>query len=792
MNDTEKRKRRYSLPDKGSIDRSFENRVRPHESDSRLTWLDSIKGIAILWVFLVHFIERFMPGSFFANPGENWQALSARIAQLMPLEISGLPGIFINLLRYLGWLGDQGVQLFLVASGFALSYAALIRSRNIRPSEFYAQRFFRIYKSWWAVHVFFMMLWIVLGMGLSVKDWRTWASFMGFRFFPQTMYFFSPAWWFVGLILQLYLVFPFVFRLLCRWSPTRFFLVFGGGAILIRTVGLLLLDTHLDWWSRGAVFLPRLPEFIFGMAFAKYLIEKPDHAVQRLKSPMGIATTIGIYILGNIASFTLPGMALAFILTGAGAFLFLFAVLSRSDRPSFGTLSWCGRHSYSIYLCHHPVIIFLVPASLALDATGKIFTLMTLSLALSIAGGLFLEYFTRKSSETYRNWIKKGSRGMAVRIASALAVSAALPFGFETAIRTLCPQEVLGWGERASLEPHDRLGYRLRPGSVTRLRWEGYDYVVQANALGFPGPLYPQEKDADTYRILITGDAFESAEGVDTNQSWPRLLERALLKEGWNVQVLNFSITGWGPNQYETAILEYAPRYSPDLIIIGFFVNEFFDVQMSAQDFIASIGFSLPKQNGLSSYTGFPHLRGLFFKKIKGRMNELLKGTPDPTGYFLGNFAALETKNLENMSEGASLVEQKFESIRKTAEEIRAKLLIVLVPAPIQVCGPEALSYFPKNVDLADTSRFDLDQPQRLARGIANRFRIGCIDLRVPLKAPDQKKCPYHPNNMHWTVQGHSIVADYLCREIKKAGLKVVRTNKTHRLFSKPALKKRK
>lgn len=498
------------------------------------------------------------------------------------------------------------------------------------------------------------------------------------------------------------------------------------------------------------------------MAFAKYVIEKPDHAVQRLKSPMGIATTIGIYILGNIASFTLPGMALAFILTGAGAFLFLFTVLSRSGRPFFGIPSWCGRHSYSIYLCHHPVIIFLVPASLALDATGKIFTLMTLSIALSISSGLFLEYIIRKSSETYRNWIKKGIWGMAVRIASVLAVFAALPFGSEAVIRTLCPQEVLGWGERASLEPHDRLGYRLRPGTVTRLSWEGYDYVVQANALGFPGPLYSEEKDAGIYRILVTGDAFESAEGVDTDQSWPRLLERALLKEGWNVQVLNFSITGWGPNQYESVIREYAPRYLPDLLIVGFFVNEFFDVQMSAQDFTASIGFSLPEQNGLSSYIGFPHLRSLFFNKIKGRMNELIRGIPYPTGYFLGNFAALEKKNLGYMLEGAVLVEQKLESIKKIAQGIGAEVLIVLVPAPVQVCGPEALSYFPRHVDLTDDSRFDLDQPQRLARGISDRLRIDCIDLRAPLKTPAQKKCPYHPKNMHWTVQGHSIVADYL------------------------------
>ena len=42
-------------------------------------------------------------------------------SQITPLEIDGAAGIFINLMRYVGWLGDQGVQLFLVASGFGLA-----------------------------------------------------------------------------------------------------------------------------------------------------------------------------------------------------------------------------------------------------------------------------------------------------------------------------------------------------------------------------------------------------------------------------------------------------------------------------------------------------------------------------------------------------------------------------------------------------------------------------------------------------------------------------------------------
>jgi len=115
-------------------------------------------------------------------------------------------------------------------------------------------------------------------------------------------------------------------------------------------------------------------------------------------------------------------------------------------------------------------------------------------------------------------------------------------------VRRLDPQEVLGWGERPSLQPDPRYGYKLIPGQTTRLRWLSYDYVVQANELGFPGPLYPTERTPGTLRIIVTGDAYESAEGVDTGESWPRLLERRLRERGVQAEVLNFSITGWlGP-----------------------------------------------------------------------------------------------------------------------------------------------------------------------------------------------------------------------------------------------------
>src|SRR5262249_52360619 len=140
----------------------------------------------------------------------------------------------------------------------------------------------------------------------------------------------------------------------------------------------------------------------------------------------------------------------------------------------------------------------------------------------------------------------------------------------ELTIRRVAPREVWGWGERPSLEPDPQFGWVLHPSTRTRLAWLDYDYVVRANALGFPGPNRPPERAPDMLRVLVTGDAFSSAEGVDTDRAWPRLLEPALGAQmpGRVVEVLNFAMTGYGPNQEAEVVGAFAPRFRPDVVVV--------------------------------------------------------------------------------------------------------------------------------------------------------------------------------------------------------------------------------
>lgn len=738
-----------------------------NSSTQKLVWVEAIKAFALVWIFINHVSEQLFGYPLIANPFAGWPPLSERIAQLNPLTGFGAWDVPVNLLRYLGWFGDQGVQLFLIASGFGLTWGLLNRQRDkpINLLPFYKSRAERLYPLWWGVHILFMLAWFVTGWGLSLFEPATWLSFLGIRLTPELLYYFSPAWWYFWLIIQLYLVFPFLWDALRKWGAFRLLLWTSLIAFAIRGAGLFVFDSYLDAWARGAVFITRLPEFVFGISLAAWMFTDRAQTEKRLGSPWATVASITSYGLGIYLLLTLPGMTVAPFLVGVSAFVLLYQaftkILPRSPRWLVASAEWTGKHSYSLYLIHHPVILALVSYGAAI-ALGS-FVRVGAAFILMIVMGLALEWGLDVAQTRLRR-LREKLGTLRLLLASGLVAGTMilLLLGAELLVRRLDPQEVRGWGERPALEMDSQFGWKLIPSQTTRLRWLSYDYTVEANSLGFPGPEYPEEKPDGVFRILITGDAFSSAEGVDTGQGWSRLLESRLneMAAGKKVEVLNFSMTGYGPNQYAEVVREFAPRYQPDLIIVEVFVNDFQDALWTNEDFQYNIGFYNGDPDGISSIIKLESLRSWTDLNIKQKLQETLQGEPNTQGYFLGHFATLELSELETLNYGRAFVQEDLQQIQTTAEATGAQVVLVMAPSSVQVCSADALDYYPRHIDLADSTRFDVDQPQRLMTELAGSLDLPLYDLRDTLSASAQ--CPYQPRNMHWTVDGHQIVSEYL------------------------------
>jgi peptidoglycan/LPS O-acetylase OafA/YrhL len=749
---------------------------RFREDPRRQLWVEFIKAFGLLWILINHITERFFGNPLIANPNSSWPALSVRLSQLQPLDGFGLWNIPINAFRYFGWSGDQGVQLFLIASGFGLTWGLLKKQAGqpLNLKQFYLRRAERIYPLWWGAHILFIGFWLLTGWGLSLFSRATVLSFFGIRTTPDLLYYFSPAWWYVGLIIQLYLVYPLLWGGLRKWGPAKLLLWSSIIAFSIRGAGLFLFDKYLDAWARGAIFITRLPEFVFGICLAAWLFSQPDSATQRLRNPITLLSAIALYILGTFLSLTLFGMTFAPFCLGVAAFIFLYRLFIRlipiipNWWISIGR--WIGEHSYSIYLIHHPILLLLVPTGIAffLPTAGRILAFIIISLVLALLLEVSVGFATRKINQL----VKKLGVGKTIVVVVLLGATAfAFFIGAELFVRWVDPQEVMGWGERPSLVPDPEFSWRLKPSQTTRLRWESYDYWVTANSLGFPGPEYPIIKSKDAFRIFVTGDAFSSAEGVDTGQAWPRLLETRLAARmgGKNVEVLNFAITGYGPNQYEAVIQQYVPIYKPDLILLEIFVNDFQEVLSDDQARQDSIGFTQPEQNSIYGILRLVQLRRWIQLNLKEPMKEIYSGQPRPEGYFLGNFKALERGHPEIEINGKEMVFQRLQQIKLFADQNGAKLIVLMVPASVQVCAKNQLAYYPQGVDLTNRELYDTDLPQRLMSDLAISLALPFYDLRSPLEE-NSNMCPYQSHNMHWTSYGHQVVADYLVDILLKNG----------------------
>lgn len=130
----------------------------------------------------------------------------------------------------------------------------------------------------------------------------------------------------------------------------------------------------------------------------------------------------------------------------------------------------------------------------------------------------------------------------------------------------------LGGLIRASADPE--VVYELKP----RLEATFQGRRVTTNAHGMRDRERSLEKPPGTFRIVGLGDSVMFGWGVDHEETYLVLVERALNErrpEGPRFETLNFAVPGYNTH-LEVALFErHAARFSPDVIVVHFVKNDF-------------------------------------------------------------------------------------------------------------------------------------------------------------------------------------------------------------------------
>lgn len=120
------------------------------------------------------------------------------------------------------------------------------------------------------------------------------------------------------------------------------------------------------------------------------------------------------------------------------------------------------------------------------------------------------------------------------------------------------------------------LVYELKPGAERVVRIGDHAATNRINSIGMRDYEYPLLKGNRIFRIVCLGDSVTFGAGVELDQVYPKVLEKLLnsRSEGMHYEVLNFGVPGYNTAQEVITLREKALRYNPDLVLVGFNLND--------------------------------------------------------------------------------------------------------------------------------------------------------------------------------------------------------------------------
>jgi lysophospholipase L1-like esterase len=337
-------------------------------------------------------------------------------------------------------------------------------------------------------------------------------------------------------------------------------------------------------------------------------------------------------------------------------------------------------------------------------------------------------------------------------------------------LAVLLPLADLELGLRPFVEPGGKqtdlfvsdpeLGWRLRPGA--NALWG--NVPVEVNAHGLRGPLVPHERRQASLRILYLGDSVTFGYKLpDYAQSFPYQAE-PLLEEhfGVDVETVNAGVGGYSPWQELAYLRKEGVRYSPDLVVVGFVLNDVTE-KMDLRSFG---GRGIGAQLNASYYSALDRLAHRSALVHSGRaLYARLRFGPD----LRAGAVRHETLNVRDLI-------HDFASPR-----IQAAWRITLenLDGIFELCRrheiPVALVAFPYLAQF--TSAAKLDRPQRKLAEHARRRGVPMLDLLRPMAeiSWETRRSParFFFDANHLTPLGSQVVArllrDFLaahCRDL--------------------------
>jgi peptidoglycan/LPS O-acetylase OafA/YrhL len=324
------------------------------ESTRHLVFIDYLRGIAILCVFLYHCLI-----AAYSVPSLPWNWLTRDFQA---------PWSFLALLPV--HFGYIGVPIFFVVSGFCIHLSFEQQGRDWK--YFFIRRFFRIYPAYLAA----MLIFSYCCTKTAHDFWRQlgFHALLIHNYNPKTFFGLSGNFWAIAIEAQLYLLYPLLILLVGKWGWKRTLFCAAACEILLHEWDALvyLIAGHLgipstrllikvDWFVQGCLE-PSPLAYWFSWSLGALAA---DAFLKGRPMPLAKSSTWFWVFLVVVSYFFLPlwphFFLLSALLTTKVIGNFLSSQVSRAEAPHFwlNQLRLIGVWSYSVYLLHAPLLDFL-------------------------------------------------------------------------------------------------------------------------------------------------------------------------------------------------------------------------------------------------------------------------------------------------------------------------------------------------------------------------------------------------------------------------------------------------
>lgn len=313
-------------------------------------------------------------------------------------------------------------------------------------------------------------------------------------------------------------------------------------------------------------------------------------------------------------------------------------------------------------------------------------------------------------------------------------------------------QLIRGWVLPGMYVADTDAGYRLAPNFSGRIERKGVVTEFRTNSLGLRAPeLAPPRQGRP--RIVAFGDSVTWGWGVPQGEEWISVVQRELHARAalGSVEGVNCGVPGYGTANELALLRQLGPGLRPDLVLVGFFPNDYTDNLAGTEAFTVKDGLLFDERSA-------EYLRESFLARESHLYRLVAAARGAARQRWLGVPPALPARrpfSTQEIRSAPALASELLLRMRDVSATLGARFAVVWLPG----------------ADLAQAAGTPNSPLQRLLQHRIEEAGVASLDLLRSVRAQPDVAGLYLQDGGHYSARGNSVVGRAVADWILEQGL---------------------